>query len=86
MPKAKLRSVGGSLMVAIPKPILALARLDEGAEVGIGVEDGKVVLTPAQPGRIGLAARLAKCNRGKQASKAERLWLDLPSVGREKIP
>lgn len=86
MHKAKLRTVGGSLMVAIPKPILALAGLAEGSEVGIGIEDGKVVLSPAQPGRIGLAARLAMCDASKPASKTEREWLDLPSVGKEKLP
>lgn len=85
MHQTKLRAVGGSIMLAIPKPVLALANLQAGAAVGIEIEGGCIVLKPVSSGRVGLAARLAMCNAKSIISKAERDWQNMPSVGREKI-
>lgn len=85
MHHTKLRAVGGSVMLAIPKPVLALANLKEGSSVGIEIEDGRIVLRPAASGRVGLAARLAMCDAKAKPSKVEREWQNMPSVGREKI-
>lgn len=85
MHRAKLRAVGGSVMLAIPKPVLALANLKEGSNVGIEIENGSIVVRPAASGRIGLAARLAMCDAKSKPSKSEREWLNVASVGREKF-
>jgi antitoxin ChpS len=85
MHHSKLRAVGGSIMLAIPKPVLALANLKEGSAVGIEIEDGRIVLQPAKTGRIGLARRLAMCDAKAKPSKDERAWQNMPNAGREKI-
>jgi antitoxin ChpS len=85
MHQAKLRAVGGSVMLAIPKPVLALANLKEGSSVGIEIENGNIVVRAAPKGRVGLAARLAMCDAKVKTSKDERDWVNMASVGREKI-
>lgn len=85
MRTAKLRAVGGSVMLAIPRPILELANLKEGSAVGLQYRDGKIVVSAASGGRIGLKARLAKCNARAPATAADKSWLEMESVGREKF-
>lgn len=46
MPVATLRSVGGSVVMAIPKRILDLVHLQSGSQVNIDVQDGKLVIEP----------------------------------------
>lgn len=85
MHRTKLRAVGGSIMLAIPKPILALAKLDAGSAVAIEIKDGSIVLKPMSRGRVGLAARLAMCDPKSKITQDERDWQAMASVGREKI-
>lgn len=85
MPTAKLRAVGGSVMLAIPRPILELANLKEGSSVGLQYRDGKIVVSAVEVKRIGLKARLAKCKARAPASKDEKAWLNLQSTGRETV-
>ena len=85
MHHTKLRAVGGSVMLAIPKPVLALVKLKEGSAVGIEIENGRIILVPAASGRVGLAARLAMCDAAARVSKDERDWLNMRSTGKEKI-
>ena len=82
---AKLRSVGGSTMVAIPPNFMEQLQLRANATAGVGLEAGKIVISP-QPGkgRIGLKARLRMCNFSKRMTKGEREWIDAPRAGRER--
>ena len=86
MHTAKLRSVGGSTMVAIPPHIIEELRLGPNATVGLTVERGKIVIRP-QPrkGRIGLKARLAMCDFSKKMTEEDREWANGPQAGREEI-
>ena len=84
MPKAVLRSIGGSVMVALPKPFLAQANLGPGSEVTVSIENGTIMLAPAGP-RYTLQALLARCDFRKRPSRAEREWQDAPPAGKEAI-
>jgi len=44
-----LRTWGGAIAVSLPKKILGLLGLKAGSEVEVKVENGKIVLLPAQP-------------------------------------
>jgi antitoxin ChpS len=83
---AKLRSVGGSTMVAIPPNFIEQLQLRANATVGLSLEAGKIVIRPETgKGRIGLKARLKMCDFSKRVTKEERDWIDAPPVGREEI-
>jgi hypothetical protein len=60
-------------------------RIAAGKADRVHVDDGSVVGSHTTSGQIGLAARLAMCVTKTKLAKNEREWLDLPSVGREKI-
>ena len=84
MHKAKFRTVGGSVMVAIPPPLLEALQLGPNATVEISVDGNRLIIEPKpRTGRIGLAARLALCDFSIPAPADEREWLDAPRVGRE---
>jgi antitoxin ChpS len=71
MQTTNLRKVGGSVMLAVPPALLDI-HLRPGAEVGIAVEGGRLVVEP-QPRRRTMNELLAQCN-----PKAPR-----PRAGRE---
>jgi antitoxin ChpS len=82
MATAKLRKVGGSLMVAIPPQLAEELRVSAQSSVDISVEDGALVLRPARR-RYGLADLLAQCEPGELISDEDREWLGAPAIGRE---
>ena len=84
MPKAVLRSIGGSVMVAVPKPFLAQANLGPGSEVDVSIKDGAILLSPARP-RYALEELLAQCDFSKRARRAESEWQHAAPVGKEVI-
>jgi antitoxin ChpS len=83
MRTATLRQSGGSIIVSLPKQFLDQLGLAADAKVEIAVEGGRIVIGRRR--RIGLAARLAKCDFRRRMSKEEREWLDAPAVGDEAI-
>ncbi len=83
MPTATLRTVGGSVMVAIPKPLLELVRLESGAQVELDVQDDRLIVSPRRPKRYTLAELLAQCDPSLPLTQQEQEWLDAPSVGLE---
>lgn len=85
MSKAVLRSIGGSVMVAIPKLILAQASLGPGSKVTVAIENGNILLKPVVKPRYSLDELLAQCNLAKRISRAEREWQNAAPVGREVI-
>ena len=85
--QVKARTVGGSVMVAIPPAAMNELGISSGSALDVEVRDGELILrlTQKRTGRIGLAARLAMCDFTKPMSETEREWLDSPRVGREEI-
>jgi antitoxin ChpS len=91
MHTAKLRNVGGSVMLAVPPVLLDILHLQPGARVGIAVESGRLVVEPLRRRRYTLGELLTQCDprapRAKRRSgdKEEQEWLDSKPVGRELI-
>jgi antitoxin ChpS len=80
---ARLRKVGGSVMLAIPKPILDVLALGPGAAVRLAVKAGRLVVDPEQRGRYTLDELIDQCKRSRK--RADRAWVTGESIGRELI-
>ena len=83
MHTTNLRKVGGSIMLAVPRPILDLLRLEAGSTVGLSVEEGRLVVKPASKPRYTLDELLAQCTPEAAISQEDKDWLDIPPSGRE---
>jgi antitoxin ChpS len=80
-----LRKVGGSVMLALPPALLDLLNLRAGANVGVTVDDGRVVIDPAPRPRYTLDELLAASDYSQPQPPEEREWVGAPAVGREPI-
>jgi len=85
MYKAKLRSVGASVMFATPKPILDSLDLRPNTEVSLSISEGRLVVEPSSRPRYSLAELLAQCDPSAPRTEEEQAWLDDEPVGREII-
>ena len=85
MVTATLRSVGGSVMIAIPKAMLEGLGLAANAKVGLRVDRGRLVVEPRPRPKYSLAQLLAECDLDAPMSEEEREWDRLPEAGREAL-
>ena len=86
MPHAtRLRKVGGSVMLAIPKAMLDSLDLASDASVGLSIKAGRLVVDPKKRRRYSLDELLAKCKPSARHSREDRDWLTGKPVGRELI-
>jgi antitoxin ChpS len=85
MYKTKLRNVGGSVMFAIPKPILESLGLAANRDVGLSVSDGRLIVEVQPRKRYTLNELLAQCDPDAPLSEEDRLWLDDAPQDREAI-
>ncbi len=85
MHRTNLRKVGGSVMLAVPPALLDVLGLQPGAEVGIGVESGRLIVEPQQRPRYTLEELLAQCKPKAARTKEEREWLNHKPAGGELI-
>jgi antitoxin ChpS len=85
MLKTNLRKVGGSVMLTVPPALLDVLRLGPGAQVGIAVEGGRLVVEPRQRPRYTLDELLAQCNPKKARTREDREWLGGRPAGSELI-
>lgn len=83
MPTATLRTVGGSVVMAIPKHLLELVHLQADSQVDIDVQQGRLIVVPRKKKRFKLADLLAQCNPVLPITSEEHEWLDAPAVGLE---
>lgn len=83
MHTTKLRKVGGSVMLVVPPVLLDSLNLGPGANVGLEVRKGKLVVDPQVRPRYSLEELLAQCNPKARRSQEEREWLEAPPAGRE---
>lgn len=83
MSTATLRSVGGSIVMAIPKHLLELVHLQAGSLVDIDVQQGRLIVVPQKKKRYKLSDLLAQCDPALPMTTEEQAWLDAPAVGLE---
>jgi len=83
MPTATLRSIGGSIVIAIPKRLLEMVQLQAGSKVEINVEQGHLVVIPQKKKRYKLSDLLTQCDPSLPLTVEERDWLEMPAVGLE---
>jgi antitoxin ChpS len=83
MHTTNLRKVGGSIMLAVPRPLLDILHLEPGAQVGIAIESGRLVVEPKHRRRYTLDELLAQCNPKARRRKEEKEWLDSKPTGHE---
>jgi len=83
MHRTNLRKVGGSVMLAVPPALLDILRLRPGAQVGIAIESGRLVVEPQQRSRYKLDELLAQCNPKAARSKEDRDWVRDKAAGAE---
>ena len=81
----RLRAVGGSVMFAIPKPIIECLDLQVNTEVGLSVSDGRLIVEPHPRRRYTLEELMAQCDLSVPMTDEEREWLEAEPVGREII-
>ena len=82
---AKLRQVGGSIMLAIPPAFLEQLRLSARASVGVAVEGGRLVVEPKARPRHTLAALLAECDASAPLPAEDEAWTGGGPAGQELI-
>ncbi len=83
MHTTNLRKVGGSVMLAVPPALLDILRLQPGAQVGIAIESGRLIVEPQQRPRYTLDELLAQCNPKKARAKEDREWVSDRPAGAE---
>jgi antitoxin ChpS len=80
MATARLRRVGGSIMLPVPPAILDLASLQAGSMVEMSINSGVLEIKPARP-RYTMDELLATSDYSGDV--ADREWLDAPASGGE---
>jgi antitoxin ChpS len=83
MHTTKLRRVGGSVMMTVPPTLLDILDIAAGAEVGLMVDHGRLVVEPRPRPRYTLDELLAQCDASEDISAEDRAWLDTDPVGTE---
>ena len=80
-----LRKVGGSVMLAVPRAILEIAKLKVGGIVSVDFEDGRLVIASVAKPSYTLDELLAQCDASAALSEEDALWLNSAPVGNEEI-
>jgi antitoxin ChpS len=84
MQTSVLRKVGGSVMLSVPPALLETLGLSAGSEVGLAVEDGRLVVRPsAAMKKYTLSELLADCDYSDAPTPDDREWEQAPPQGRE---
>ena len=81
--KARLRKVGGSVMLAIPPALLEALDLSPDKPVDLVVKGGRLVVEPGPSRRYSLDELLAQCNPRARRSPEDREWTTGAREGRE---
>jgi antitoxin ChpS len=81
-----LRKVGGSVMLAVPRAVLDMMRLEAGATVQLAVEGERLIIEPQKKPRYSLDELLDQCLDGAGVMPQEdedHAWVNLAPVGKE---
>lgn len=83
MHTTNLRKVGGSVMLAVPPALLDVLHLAAGAQVGLEIDNGRLVVAPQPQRRYSLTELLAASDYTSPQPPEAREWVDAPAVGGE---
>lgn len=84
MQKAHLRQVGGSVILAIPPAFLNQLGVSPGSEVGLTIEDDRLIIHPQRKApRYTLEDLLAQCDPLAERSEEDQAWLESGAAGSE---
>ena len=78
-----LRTVGGSVMFAIPRPILEGLGLSSNTQVGLSVSGGRLIVEPHPRPRYKLSELIGQCDLSSPLTEESRQWLEAEPAGRE---
>ena len=81
----RLRKVGRSVMLAIPKPVLDALNIAPDSEVGLSIKSGRLVIEPKARRPSSLDQLLAQCKPSTRRSREDREWTSDRPIGRELI-
>jgi antitoxin ChpS len=85
MHKSTLRSVGGSVMFAIPRAVLEGLSWAPNQQVGLSIHDGKLVVEGNTRPRYTLEDLISACDADAPMTDEDRDWLNAPESGREAL-
>jgi antitoxin ChpS len=85
MPTATLRTVGGSVVMTIPKRLLELVQLQAGSKVDIDVRQGRLIVVPQKKKRYALSELIGECDPTLPITAEEQAWLISPAIGLEAL-
>lgn len=80
---ARLKKVGGSVMLAVPPAVLKTLGLSTDSEVGMTIENGCLIIEPQKRPHYSLEELLAQCDPHAEISAEDRQWIDGPAAGKE---
>lgn len=80
---ARLKKVGGSVMLAVPPAVLKTLGLSTDSEVGMTIENGCLIIEPQKRPHYSLEELLAQCDPHAEISAEDRQWIDAPTAGKE---
>ena len=82
---SKVRALGGSLVVTLPKHLLRSMGLNVNDTVGMTLLDGRLVIEPRPRQRYSLAELMLQCDFSLSPDEVETAWLNDHSRGSEAI-
>jgi len=85
MHRSKLRTLGGSVVVTLPKQMLRSVNLQANDTVEISLVDGHFLIEPQRRPRYRLADLIAQCDFALSSSPEESEWLHSRPIGSEEI-
>jgi antitoxin MazE len=72
--KTEVQKWGNSLAIRIPRAFARETRIDDGTEVDLSLQSGRLVITPVQKKRYNLNSLLAKVRNSNRHSETD--WGD----------
>ncbi|MBT8500579.1 AbrB/MazE/SpoVT family DNA-binding domain-containing protein [Erwinia aeris] len=85
MHTTRLKKVGGSVMLTVPPALLNALSLGSDNEVGLIIDNGRLIVEPHRRPQYSLAELLAQCDATAALSDEDHAWLNAPAAGREEI-
>ncbi|MCY4407607.1 MAG: antitoxin [Rhodospirillaceae bacterium] len=83
MHTTSLLKVGGSVMLAVPPPLLDPLEPRAGTPVNVGIMDGRLVVEPRTRPAYTLEELLTQCDETAPDDAKDRAWLDASPAGDE---